>query len=208
MSKDKKLFDSEDFNKQKKLFTPADFDKESESSVTSNDDCASTSGNDNEQTPPPSPETGFWRKYQKHILCGAAIVTVVASIIIIPKNISADKSEDNPIAGVTDNTKTSTTTVNEKDSTASDANDVISLRTGSDASETQNTGSAKNEVNNQGSTDVKGSDVTIEGTTEALANDVIVGKYANWPERERKLGKRYKEIQSKVNEMYRNGLVK
>lgn len=41
MSKDKKLFDSEDFNKQKKLFTPADFDKEPVSSVTSNDDCAS-----------------------------------------------------------------------------------------------------------------------------------------------------------------------
>lgn len=208
MSKDKKLFDSEDFNKQKKLFTPADFDKEPVSSVTSNDDYASTSGNDNKQTPPPSPENGFWRKYQKHILCGAAIVTVVASIIIIPKNISADKPEDKPIAGVTDSTKTSTTTVNEKDSTASDANDVISPETGSDASETQNTESAKNEANNQGSTGVKGSDVTIEGATEALVNDVIAGKYANWPERERKLGKRYKEIQSKVNEMYRNGLVK
>ena len=34
------------------------------------------------------------------------------------------------------------------------------------------------------------------------------GNYGNNPERRKKLGDRYQEIQSKVNEMYRNGEVR
>ena len=40
------------------------------------------------------------------------------------------------------------------------------------------------------------------------AISVIRGNYGNNPERRRKLGDRYQEIQSKVNEMYRNGEVR
>ncbi len=42
----------------------------------------------------------------------------------------------------------------------------------------------------------------------AAAISVIRGNYGNNPERRRKLGDRYQEIQSKVNEMYRNGEVR
>lgn len=45
------------------------------------------------------------------------------------------------------------------------------------------------------------------GTVEEEALDVIRGKYGNGEERKRNLGDRYEEIQSMVNEMYRNGLV-
>lgn len=45
------------------------------------------------------------------------------------------------------------------------------------------------------------------GSVEEEALEVIRGKYGNGEERKRNLGDRYKEIQSKVNEMYRNGLV-
>lgn len=41
-----------------------------------------------------------------------------------------------------------------------------------------------------------------------VAISVIRGNYGNNPERRRKLGDRYQEIQSKVNEMYRNGEVR
>lgn len=43
---------------------------------------------------------------------------------------------------------------------------------------------------------------------KAAAISVIRGNYGNNPERRRKLGDRYQEIQSKVNEMYRNGEVR
>lgn len=45
------------------------------------------------------------------------------------------------------------------------------------------------------------------GTVEEEAIEVIRGKYGNGAVRKRNLGDRYAEIQSKVNEMYRNGQV-
>ena len=49
---------------------------------------------------------------------------------------------------------------------------------------------------------------TLSGTLEEKAKDVIRGNYGNGEVRKQKLGDQYAEIQSKVNEMYRNGLVK
>lgn len=45
------------------------------------------------------------------------------------------------------------------------------------------------------------------GAVEEEAKEVIRGKYGNGDVRKRNLGDRYAEIQSKVNEMYRNGQV-
>ena len=45
------------------------------------------------------------------------------------------------------------------------------------------------------------------GTVDEEALEVIRGKYGNGDVRKRNLGGRYAEIQSKVNEMYRNGQV-
>lgn len=47
----------------------------------------------------------------------------------------------------------------------------------------------------------------VTGTVEEEAREVIRGKYGNGAVRKRNLGDRYAEIQSKVNEMYRNGQV-
>jgi len=48
----------------------------------------------------------------------------------------------------------------------------------------------------------------VTGTVEEEAREVIRGKYGNGAVRKRNLGDRYAEIQSKVNEMYRNGQVR
>ena len=48
---------------------------------------------------------------------------------------------------------------------------------------------------------------SASGTIEEEAIEVIRGKYGNGDVRKRNLGERYAEIQSKVNEMYRNGQV-
>lgn len=45
------------------------------------------------------------------------------------------------------------------------------------------------------------------GSVENEARQVIRGVYGNGSVRKQKLGSRYSEIQSKVNDMYRNGLV-
>lgn len=49
---------------------------------------------------------------------------------------------------------------------------------------------------------------TVSDDVEKEALSVIRGKYGNNPERRRLLKDRYQEIQNKVNEMYRNGLVR
>lgn len=49
--------------------------------------------------------------------------------------------------------------------------------------------------------------VNVTGTVEEEAIEVIRGKYGNGDVRKRLLGDRYDEIQNKVNEMYRKGLV-
>ena len=48
---------------------------------------------------------------------------------------------------------------------------------------------------------------SVTGAVEEEAREVIRGKYGNGSVRKRNLGDRYAEIQSKVNEMYRNGQV-
>ena len=50
--------------------------------------------------------------------------------------------------------------------------------------------------------------VNPTGAVDEEAREVIRGKYGNGNVRKRNLGSRYAEIQSKVNEMYRNGQVK
>ena len=55
---------------------------------------------------------------------------------------------------------------------------------------------------------INNSSIALSGTLEQKAKEVIRGKYGNGEIRKQKLGDQYSEIQSKVNEMYRNGLVK
>lgn len=47
-----------------------------------------------------------------------------------------------------------------------------------------------------------------QGTVEEMANDVLRDAYGNGRERKDRLGAAYSEVQSRVNEMYRQGLVK
>lgn len=49
---------------------------------------------------------------------------------------------------------------------------------------------------------------TVGGDVEELAREVIRGKYGNGEVRKQQLGDRYAEIQARVNEIYRKGLVK
>ena len=49
--------------------------------------------------------------------------------------------------------------------------------------------------------------ISVNGSSEEIALDVIRGVYGNGEERKQKLGDSYREIQDIVNDMYRKGLV-
>lgn len=50
--------------------------------------------------------------------------------------------------------------------------------------------------------------ISSQGSIEGKAKQVIRGEFGNGQERKNKLGTAYNEVQSKVNEMYRSGLIK
>lgn len=140
----------------------------------------------------------------------ALIVVVIAGFVLFGNNQSTGKSD----AIVTDSlTKDSV----QKDSTLADSlkkenSSVVS----NEESNNKETEDIKDEMQSKASvpvdTNVKSqqesnTESSSMGSVEAKAKQVIRGIYGNGSVRKQKLGSDYAEIQGKVNEMYRNGLV-
>ena len=149
---------------------------------------------------------------RKKLLIGltALIVVVIAGFVLFDNNQSTGKSD----AIVTDSlTKDSV----QKDSTIADSlkkenSSVVS----NEESNNKETEDKKDEMQSKASvpvdTNVKSqqesnAESSSIGSVEAKAKQVIRGIYGNGFVRKQKLGNDYAEIQGKVNEMYRNGLV-
>lgn len=147
---------------------------------------------------------------RKKLIVGLAalIVVVIAGFVLFGNNQSTGKSD----AIVTDSlTKDSV----QKDSTLADSlkkenSSVVS----NEESNNKETEDIKDEMQSKASvpvdTNVKSqqesnSESSSMGSVEA--KQVIRGIYGNGSVRKQKLGNDYAEIQGKVNEMYRNGLV-
>ena len=73
--------------------------------------------------------------------------------------------------------------------------------------EVTNVGSVTESGNDNGNNTIAGV-VAVSEDVVKEAVSVIRGNYGNNPDRRRRLGDRYQDIQNKVNEMYRNGQVK
>lgn len=149
---------------------------------------------------------------RKKLIVGLAalIVVVIAGFVLFGNNQSTGKSD----AIVTDSlTKDSV----QKDSTLADSlkkenSSVVS----NEESNNKETEDIKDEMQSKASvpvdTNVKSqqesnTESSSMGSVEDKAKQVIRGIYGNGPVRKQKLGNDYAEIQGKVNEMYRNGLV-
>lgn len=149
---------------------------------------------------------------RKKLIVGLAalIVVVIAGFVLFGNNQSAGKSD----AIVTDSlTKDSV----QKDSTIADTlkkenSSVVS----NEESNNKETEDIKDEMQSKASvpvdTNVKSqqesnTESSSMGSVEDKAKQVIRGIYGNSSVRKQKLGNDYAEIQGKVNEMYRNGLV-
>lgn len=149
---------------------------------------------------------------RKKLLIGliALIVVVIAGFVLFDNNQSTGKSD----AIVTDSlTKDSV----RKDSTIADTlNKEKPTVVSNGESDDKETEDKKDEMQSKASvpvgTNVKSQQESNEesssiGSVEAKAKQVIRGIYGNGSVRKQKLGNDYAEIQGKVNEMYRNGLV-
>lgn len=202
MSKGKKLFESRDFDKHKKLFESGDFDKQEGSA----DNAGHNHNESNEKGRIPT-GNAIWSKI---IIAIVAIGTITGSIIYVSHSKSENESGNNTNSAAVANStsgKPSGDIVKAANDSATDK--TQSVTSGEDANNISGTTEFKNNPTKEempAENNSKGTN--IEGSTEAIANDVIAGKYDNWPERERKLGNRYREVQNKVNDMYRRGLVK
>ena len=190
MSVEKKLFTSEDFDKQKKLFTAEDFDKEKELSP----DSVVTGG------PAPKPEEqSWWKRYKKQCILIGVVVAVIA---LIAAMIYSSGQGHNGTVG------SDTVAVVQNDTIPSDTTST-EVALPQEKTPVPQEASRGNGVKTSQMEGLQATETATDASSiESKAKDVIRGKYGNGQIRKDKLGASYAEIQSKVNEMYRNGLVK
>ena len=149
---------------------------------------------------------------RKKLIVGLAalIVVVIVGFVLFGNNQSTGKSD----AIVTDSlTKDSV----QKDSTTADTlkNEKTTV-VSNEESNNKETEDKKDEMQSKASVPVDSNAKSLQepntesssmNSVEAKAKQVIRGIYGNGSVRKQKLGNDYAEIQGKVNEMYRNGLV-
>lgn len=234
MSKGKKLFESEDFDKQKKLFTPDDFDKQREST----DSTGSYNNGSNEEDNSP---TGAGKTNGGKIIIG---IVAAAAILIgiyffaikdnggdinvgstaerVAQTEEATESGNSEIADETNANAESATTNAEtpkpsdvnKTPTATEEGNVPTTAKVDEkkadrhsANETPSAQPAKPSLPKQTTTTSQEFSTPINDDVEENARRVIRGDFGNGQTRKDKLGSSYSEIQGRVNEIYRQGLV-
>ncbi len=200
-------------SKGKKLFRPEDFDKESSQS-------------NKKWLVRISERIRHLVSNKKWILLVVAAIVVIACVIGFKQLNQTSNNNDNttPETSLVDSTtveKTDSVQTKENQSvanntTASDGeNEVQSETKETNASPSTSNFSAESKDEKEPAVHSQNTSVQTTtpeeslstGSVEDKALQVIRGVYGNGSERKQKLGSRYSEIQSKVNDMYRNGLV-
>lgn len=169
------------------------------------------------------------RRFKRIAIILIALVVVVLVAIFIPK-IIGDSGNGTDVVVADDTTKndsvmapkTEDNSTNEDSSKmkgASKVEEEVPMNKGANKGEEKPKTQSLPVVSDENKSDVKvGEDAksnyvsfsesTATNDTETEALSVIRGKYGNNPDRRRLLKDRYQEIQSRVNEMYRNGEVR
>ena len=166
----------------------------------------------------------FKCKFKRIAIVLIAIVAVILAAIFIPKIgnetdvVVADDTTVNDSVVASKTVNDSTTVDSSKFEVASNVEEKAQVKNAK-VEEKSQTQSQHTVVPEENKSDVKVNKVakmdnisstesTITSDTETEALLVIRGKYGNNPDRRRILKDRYQEIQSRVNEMYRNGEVR
>ncbi len=202
MNKSKKLFNSEDFDKKKALFEPEDFDKP----VEENEKGRIESSN------PPYP----LKKLSKTRIIGGLVVVIVimtGAIFFANKDNGSNKpmTETTAQEGKKHDVGNKVSQTDPKGKVRVTPSDAPKEKSADDntksepsAAEESNVATSKGQLLTNSS---EKSGNNVGGDVETNARRVIRGDFGNGQERKDKLGSSYSEIQGKVNEMYRQGIV-
>lgn len=210
MNKSKKLFNSEDFDKKKPLFESKDFDKLTGESQNEEQRRLSVPEND--------PSSGRYVKSSKAKIIGglvAAVVIIVGGVFFV--NNSNDNSNNlttetvsqvgkEPTTGGND----STTELNGKTEAvaSSEAEEKPAVNEAKPISSVADESHVATSTEKSSTSPSENSDNNVDGDVETNARRVIRGDFDNGQVRKDRLGSSYSEIQGRVNEMYRQGLVR
>ena len=233
MAEKKKIFNESDFDKDKQFFTSADFEKEKdlqndpapEPGPTSTPDGeAGKSGNSKIYGGIASAVVACLLGYGAYSYYNSSdektddTTTEVVEGTTDTSNKGDSKEQNNDQAVETPETESADAGSSaDGEETASPVQEETSPEASSPKTEPKQNVPAKStepaKATNQSTKTVQPTipiiqPATHSGTLEEKAKEVIRGKYGNGEVRKQKLGDQYAEIQSKVNEMYRNGLVK
>lgn len=148
----------------------------------------------------------------------AGIIVVIGIVGYLLFNTNSSSEDETTIAQTDASRRDSTSNKVEKaEENATSAADTTIEKNQTEAPESEsnssdsqeNAGAAEKEqsLTASASTDPTTPGITSGGSVEEEATLVIRGVYGNGEERKQKLGAKYPEIQNKVNEMYRDGLV-
>lgn len=184
--------------------------KQSEDPKLLEPQCGEAKGGGDSQTPPPvdlgSEKKPLWKKWWLWLL--VVVFAAIAAWCLCKGGSFEQEGNGNGSVGPTD-----TATVAKTDSVVNDTTSTESDQPKEE--ETTNVPSAESEGADSQPSSNGTQDVTVDkapiadaSTVESKAKEVIRGKYGNGQTRKDNLGASYGEIQSKVNEMYRKGLVK
>lgn len=213
MNKSKNLFNSEDFDKKKPLFEPEDFDKPAEENQKDEKIQIPVSEN-NPSSPYPA------EKSSKAKIIGVLVVAavIIAGGIFFANNDKANNNGSNKLAtkavaqeGEKYDADSNASTTESNDKT------VAMITEGAEGKSAANEATPKSyaadeshvttSTEKSSTSHSEKSDDNVGGDVKTNARRVIRGDFGNGQERRDKLGSSYSEIQGKVNEMYRQGLV-
>ena len=214
MNKSKKLFNSEDFDKKKPLFEPEDFDKSEKENQKDEKGQVPVSGND-----PSSPHPV--EKYSKAKIIGGIVAAafIIAGGIFFANNDKANDSDSNKPATETVAQEGEKHDVDSNDSTAelngkteakasAEAEGKPSANEDTPKSYAADESHVTTSTGKSPTSPSENSDNNVDGDVETNARRVIRGDFGNGQVRKDRLGSSYSEIQGRVNEMYRQGLVR
>lgn len=176
----------------KKLFTPEDFDKEQKISQNP--------GKKGSSTP-----TFAKKPFVSIVIVGCIAIACVIGYLLLHHPSVNEIGNGNMMAGPSSTEQTDSTKIEaepvdvNKPDTSSTTNNEQPEVVESDADATEAQETVVPDPTTPG--------ITSGGSVEEEATLVIRGVYGNGEERKQKLGAKYPEIQNKVNEMYRDGLV-
>lgn len=198
----KKLFESDDFDKRKKLFTSSDFDKEKES-----EEIIPVEQPKDEKNGANFRNWIFHHIRQKPWIFLLGIIGVVVLCVIFSKSGDTIVTEPGQRTEVVEETIAPTDSLANKEETTeegltADENEVSNNADDQEAKVNETPATTDSNSNIAMTT---ASNPVVSNDVEAEALKVIRGDYGDGQERKDKLGANYQTIQSRVNELKREG---